>query len=45
MNRALKAVLIIVVAVAVIALLFTVVFPWVDGMRADPTLGASVRLG
>lgn len=44
MNRAVKAVVILVVAVAVIALLFTVVFPWIDGMRADPTLGVSAGL-
>ncbi|HVM14509.1 MAG TPA: hypothetical protein VM287_09280 [Egibacteraceae bacterium] len=45
MNRAVKAVLIAVVAVAVIIVLFTVVFPWVDRMLADPTLGFSAALG
>lgn len=45
MNRMVKALIIAVVAVAAIILLFTVVFPWVDEMRADPTLGISAGLG
>lgn len=36
-----KVVLVIILAVAVVALLFTVVFPWVDRMLADPVMGMS----
>ena len=44
MNRLFKVLLFIVVAIAVVALLFTVVFPWVDRtLITDPTLEA-VRL-
>lgn len=45
MNRAVKVVLAVVLALAVVALLFTVVFPWVDRLLADPTLGAWLRVG
>ncbi len=45
MNRAVKIVLAVVLALAVVALLFTVVFPWVDRLLADPTLGAWLRGG
>ncbi len=39
MNKALKVLLFLVVAAAVVALLFTVVFPWVDRtLITDPTL-------
>lgn len=30
-----------VLALAVVALLFTVVFPWVESLRQDPTLGGA----
>lgn len=36
-----KVVLVIILAVVVVALLFTVVFPWVDRMLADPVMGVS----
>lgn len=36
-----KVILVIVLAVVVVALLFTVVFPWVDRMLADPVMGVS----
>lgn len=36
-----RIVLLILLAVAVVALLFTVVFPWVDRMLADPVMGVS----
>lgn len=42
MSRALKAVLISLAVVGAVVLLFTVVFPWVDQMLADPTMGVSV---
>lgn len=45
MNRAVKIVLVVALALAVVALLFTVVFPWVDRLLADPTLGAWMRVG
>lgn len=45
MNRAVKIVLAVVLALAVVALLFMVVFPWVDRLLADPTLGAWMRVG
>ena len=47
MNRLVKALLLVVLAVAVVALLFTVVFPWVDRtLITDPTLEAArVRAG
>lgn len=45
MNRAVKIVLAVVLALAVVALLFTVVFPWVDRLLADPTLGVWLRGG
>ncbi len=42
MTRALRVVLWIVVAAALVALLFTVVFPWFDRtFITDPTLGAA----
>lgn len=42
MNRLLKVLIFLVLAVAVVALLFTVVFPWVDRtLITDPTLEAS----
>ncbi|HVL97875.1 MAG TPA: hypothetical protein VM324_01100 [Egibacteraceae bacterium] len=45
MSRAAKiAVAVAVVAVAVV-LLFTVVFPWVDRLIADPTMGTLAGLG
>lgn len=41
MNRAAKVALVAVAAVVAVVVLFTVVFPWVDRMLADPTLGLS----
>lgn len=42
MNKAVKVLLFLVLAAAVVALLFTVVFPWVDRtLITDPTLEAS----
>lgn len=42
MKRALKVLLFLVLAAAVVFLLFTVVFPWVDRtLITDPTLGAA----
>jgi MFS-type transporter involved in bile tolerance (Atg22 family) len=42
MSRLLKVLLFVVVAIAVVALLFTVVFPWVDRtLITDPTLEAA----
>ncbi len=38
MRRALKILLLVVVAAAVVWLLFTVVFPWVELRMEDPTL-------
>lgn len=32
---------VLILAVAVVALLFTVVFPWVDRMLADPVMGVT----
>lgn len=40
MNRPLKVALLVVVALLLVAVLFTVVFPWVDrAFVTDPTLG------
>lgn len=40
MSRPARTVLLIVLALAVLAVLFTVVFPWVDrAFLTDPTLG------
>lgn len=39
MSRPARAALVVVVGVVVVALLFTVVFPWVDRLLADPTMG------
>lgn len=41
MSRPVKVGLVAVVAAVVVVLLFTVVFPWVDGLLADPTLGTA----
>lgn len=41
MNRAAKVALVAVAAALAVVVLFTVVFPWVDRMLADPTLGLS----
>lgn len=49
MNRLLKVLLFLVVAVVVVFLLFRIVFPWVDRtLITDPTLeaaGARTSLG
>lgn len=39
MNRAVRITIVTVVAVAILWLLFTVVFPWVERRMEDPTLG------
>ncbi len=39
MSRPVRVGLLVVVAIGVVVLLFTVVFPWVDTLIADPTLG------
>lgn len=40
MSRPVKVALLVVVALVVVAVLFTVVFPWVDRtFVTDPTLG------
>lgn len=41
MSRALRVLLLVAVIAVVVVLLFTVVFPWVDQMLADPTMGTS----
>ena len=42
MNKALKTLLFLILFAAVVVLLFTVVFPWVDRtLIADPTLEAA----
>jgi hypothetical protein len=38
-SRWAKAALLTVVVIAVVVLLFTVVFPWVDTLIQDPVLG------
>jgi hypothetical protein len=38
-TRWLKALLLAVAVAAAVVLLFTVVFPWVDTLIADPVLG------
>jgi hypothetical protein len=44
MNRGARAVLILLTALAVLVLLFTVVFPWVDRtFVTDPVLGMLAR--
>lgn len=40
MPRAVRIVLLVLLAAAVLVLLFTVVFPWVESNMEDPTLGA-----
>lgn len=44
MRKAARVLLIAVTAAVIVVLLFTVVFPWVDRIVADPTLGVG-RLG
>lgn len=44
MSKVLRVLLLIVVIAVAVVALFTVVFPWVDRMLADPTMG-SLRLG
>lgn len=39
MSKALKIVLVVALAAVAVVLLFTVVFPWVDTILADPTMG------
>ena len=39
MSRPLRIALIVLVAGVVVLVLFTVVFPWVDTLVADPTMG------
>lgn len=39
-RRILRVVVLVLVAVVVVALLFGVVFPWVETLVDDPTLGA-----
>lgn len=41
-SRIVRWLVILVVALAVLALLFLVVFPWVEAYLEDPTLGATV---
>lgn len=45
MNRVAKTAILVAVAVIAVVLLFTVVFPWIDRLLADPTLGVRVRFG
>lgn len=40
-RRWLRVSLWVVLAIIVVALLFTVVFPWVEGLQDDPTLGSA----
>ena len=40
MPRAVRIVLLVLLAAAVLVVLFTVVFPWVERNMEDPTLGA-----
>ena len=39
MNRGLRIAIAVVLALVVLWLLFTVVFPWVERRMEDPTLG------
>lgn len=39
-SRAVRIALVTVAAVVVLYVLFTLVFPWVEGRMQDPTLGA-----
>lgn len=39
--RALRILLLVVLAAAILVLLFTVVFPWVERNLSDPTLGGA----
>lgn len=41
MNRALRVALWVLVAIAVVAVLFTFVFPKVDRLLNNPTMGAA----
>lgn len=41
MSKGARILLIAVAVAVVVVVLFTVVFPWVDQMVADPTLGVS----
>ena len=41
-SRIVRWLVILVVALAVLALLFLVVFPWVEAYLENPTLGAAV---
>lgn len=44
MSRAVRTALVVAVAIAVVAVLFLVVFPWFDRTFVnDPTLGAAAR--
>lgn len=43
-SRAVRVVVLAVLALAVVYLLFTVVFPWVEQRMQDPTLGAQIPL-
>ncbi len=44
MPRGLRIGLIVVLAVVVLYVLFTVVFPWVETYLEDPTVGAAAIL-
>ncbi len=39
MNRVVRIVVAVIAAVAILWVLFTVVFPWVEQRMEDPTLG------
>lgn len=45
MNRVAKVALVVVAVAAVVVVLFTVVFPWVDTVLNDPTMGVTSVVG